>query len=83
MLSYADERTYASVLTATGLIATIVYGLLRSCNSGVLILFSWWPKVIYREEVPVQYWCWFIFYALLIPLIIALASGSIRELIHP
>ena len=80
-LSPGDQICLA-VAASTTLVVIIVYGLFRSYSSGVLILFSWWPKIIHREETPLQYWFWFGFYLLLIPLIILLAIRHINDLSH-
>jgi hypothetical protein len=47
-----SDLIYLSAGTAIASIAIISYGLFRSYRSGVLILFSWWPKVIRREDAP-------------------------------
>ena len=76
-----SDLIYLSAGTAIASIAIISYGLFRSYRSGVLILFSWWPKVIRREETPLEYWALFVFYALLVPLIISLSIHYVRSLL--
>src|SRR5438874_8409986 len=83
-----------SVGTSSLLVVAIAYGLWRGLRSGVVMVFRR-PSVISlrrskdpiqlwtsfrRSTDPLQYWFWFCSYIFLIPLILWLMFGRLREL---
>ena len=71
-----------SVVTSILLIALILYCLSRALRSGVVILVSRFGRnrEFTRAKEPFEYWFWFTFYLLLIPLILWLMKGRLEEL---
>lgn len=74
------DRAYFSIGGAVAMIVLIIYGLVRSCITGRIILFSRYPRVFDRSESPVSYWFAFVFYVLLIFLIVSLTNGYVRSI---
>jgi hypothetical protein len=74
------ERAYCSIGLAVAIVALIFYGLVRSCITGRIILFSRYPRVFDRSESPVWYWFSFVFYMFLIFLIVSLTNRYARNI---
>ena len=77
----ASRLARISVVGSTLLIALVLYGLTRALRSGIVVLFGrFGSRSFSRSEQPFEYWFWFTFYLLLIPLILWLMKGRLDEL---